>query len=399
MIDLKARLEALDPLLFGENRSARAGEDHDLADQDPSPFTLFGAVGSRIAAAFGASGPSDWPKVQSVLGRFRKELEPGDPDGFQLLGYAVAGADGAPWFPAPLHLRFDRRTSALGTGDVRLIPHDSLRPEPWPRGTWSSTGPGWRLRAPGEEPEEEAEGQIWIDQSLLGAALTGASSPSALAGQAELPTHLFRPENRIGLAIRNRTNTAVEGRLFARPYRRFASFVPQTGPAWRSGGYVVYVRVRELAGKTASDLGGIGFLGGDRGRCKASFVEEDPLAALRGAVEGVAGEADGLLLYLLTPAPASTSWPEVEGQVPLAAAVGKGRRISGWNGASHRPRGIEVLIPEGSVAFYRWPEGRGTPEARVELIRSLWLQSIADRFSNVGLGRVLPGIWRAGDGD
>ena len=46
---LQLNLQAVDPLLFGDNRMARAGEDHILTPQSPSPFTIFGAIGQFLA--------------------------------------------------------------------------------------------------------------------------------------------------------------------------------------------------------------------------------------------------------------------------------------------------------------------------------------------------------------
>ncbi len=53
----EVRIEPLEPLLFGDNRSARAGIDHLQRDQNPSPLTLHGAIGRFLAGR----SKDDWP--------------------------------------------------------------------------------------------------------------------------------------------------------------------------------------------------------------------------------------------------------------------------------------------------------------------------------------------------
>jgi len=104
MKTLEIRIDPLDPLLFGDNRSARAGEDHGQLDQDPSPTTFYGAVGARIASELGALGRgSEWSRAEPVLGPFTQELDAGARDRSQLLGIAYRDPEGELWFPKPAH--------------------------------------------------------------------------------------------------------------------------------------------------------------------------------------------------------------------------------------------------------------------------------------------------------
>src|SRR5215213_5704121 len=102
MVTLQVSLEPVDPMLFGDNRSARAGEDHLLADQDPSPATLYGAIGARIAFQLGARGRGSWDKAEPVLGKFETDLGKGSTKRAELCGYAAADTQGRLWFPRPL---------------------------------------------------------------------------------------------------------------------------------------------------------------------------------------------------------------------------------------------------------------------------------------------------------
>lgn len=391
MIGLAVRLEALDPILFGENRAARAGEDHALRDQDPSPLTVYGAVGARVAAAYGVSGPRDWPEVEPVLGPFRKQPGVYDAESFALAGYAWSDASSEPWFPAPRHVRF------RGGRLQPVRPFDALRPAELPEGAFSSAGGRWRLAADAD-PEDEAEGAFSVDRWLLERVLAGAALGTRSEGVAEAGKAVYRPEGRVGLAIDNRSGVAVEGRLFSRPYRRFEAVVDRRAGGWRAAGLMAWVSVRGLAGRSVDELSGVGFLGGDRGRAELRFSEGAPLGDLRAAVEGAVAGSEGFFLYLLTPALAESAWPEIDGVAPLVTAVGRPRWVSGWNVAANRPRVSRVLVPEGSVAFYRWPEACGEEEARRKLVGRWWLGAVAREFSNEGFGRVLVGVWGGGRG-
>ena len=75
MITLDVRIEPAEPILFGDNRSARAGEGHAVADQDPSPATIHGAIGGRIAHRLGARGERHWAPAAGILGPFCRELD------------------------------------------------------------------------------------------------------------------------------------------------------------------------------------------------------------------------------------------------------------------------------------------------------------------------------------
>ncbi len=396
MPNIEVRIEPLEPMLFGDNRSARAGEDHALADQDPSPATLYGAVGGRIAAALGARPRTDrWAPAEPVLGELATSLDEENEKQSQLLGYTLCDAGGETWFPRPLHLRVRR------FGDC-LDPLDLLAPRSPEPGTVTSLGPLARLApAPGSRAgykKDEAEEPLWIDEALLRVCLTGGKVPdSARAVDSE---RFFRQEQRVGLTLSNKTNAAVESKLFGRPYRRFTGRVSPDEPGWSSAGFRAWFEVLRLGEGEPECWSGEGFLGGDRGRARFAFESGggEPLAGLREAVlaAGDDEKSTGFLTYLLTPAVAEPGWPHREGRPPVAVATGKPGYASGWNAVARPsgPRPIRVLVPAGSVFFYEWPPGTDA-EARRRLLADLWLTPLNRAFGAAGFGRVLPGVWRS----
>jgi CRISPR type III-B/RAMP module-associated protein Cmr3 len=403
-------LEAVDPLLFGDNRSARAGEDHTRSDQDPLPATLYGALGARIAAVRGARGERDWAaKAEPVLGPFSPDPDAakGSDGRAQLLGFAARDAQGETWFPKPAHLRI-RQQGDLERGGGLFV-HDLLVPEKLE--ILSSLPAGLQpLGGTAGDPDDESEEELLVSSRFLGDLLAGPLSFHSESLRAELrsPDDLYRPEPRLGLAIDNRRNVAREGHLFSRPYRRYraapgAAAGGEAAP-WCAGGFTAWYRTIGARGAEPA-WDGLGFLGGDRRRVELAFeplpesdgVEARPLAELcERAASAVAGSR-GFLLYLLTPAPVV----ELEafrfaGLRPVGAAAGKPRYVSGWNAApeAQGPRGLLAVWPAGSVFFFEWGPNEDGDEARRAWVEEQWLKPLSDAHPCTGLGRVLVGVWR-----
>lgn len=387
---VRAEISPLDPILFGDNRSARAGQDHAQTDQDPSPPTLYGAVGGRIASALGAHGQRHWGPAEPVLGPFVGELEdPAVTKRAALLGYTLRGTDGTLWFPKPLHLRIERHGNrdTLG-GTVTPAPEADgvLSSLPFDRRlTCGDDTPDHRLHAEVEEPRP-------VSERLLRAVL--AADSDTMPVETCPLEELYQPDRRLGLAMDNATNTAVPGRLFSRPYRRFVATVRKEGLT--TAGYTAWYSVLSAGSSGCQDWAGVGFLGGDRRRASFRFENEDPpLASLRSAVAERAGASRGFLAYLLTPAVATGQQLEVAGRRPVAAAIGRPREISGWDasGASPGPRPVRTLVPAGSVYFFDWNDDEGSAERRAELVTRHWLAPLDPAYGAAGFGRVLVGIW------
>jgi CRISPR type III-B/RAMP module-associated protein Cmr3 len=395
---LQVRLEPVDPMLFGDNRSARAGEDHTLSDQDPSPATLYGAIGARIASRLGARGRSTWNgQAKAVLGSFEPDLGQGSPDRAELCGYAGTDVDGRLWFPRPLHFRVSgsqRGGSRITLPALRPVGAAEAERE---KGLSSLSFPR-RLHAPEAESSlfEEDDGELLVDESRLGEILASPeSTPLGDVGPSvRTRAGFYAPEPRLGLAMDNAANLNLEGRFFSRPYRRYLSGFGLLEPAWRSAGFTAWYRVRELAGQSLEDWNGLGFFGGDRRRVELAFAPEAaPLARLRDQVLAAVPGSLGFVTYLLTPAVDEGHGVRLEGTSPFAAAVGRPVYTSGWNSAEASPRPILTLIPAGSVYFFAWPAG-GSEESRREMISRHWLAPLSEAYRNSGFGRILPGVWR-----
>lgn len=370
------RIEPIDPLLFGDNRSARAGLDHLQLDQDPSPLTLHGAIGRYLADRAG-----DWPI--ELLGDKEPDILRPRSTVAELLGYCPHGVGRGLYFPRPRHLRCNLRN-----GEPR--PADFVTPQD-PSGTRTSAG--WpRLLDSLEILEDELEDDVVLSRSALGDALC-AEVPT----DAELPSLLYRAEPRPGIAVDNDSGTVLEGQLFTRPYRRFRPASCEKTAKGTPAGFTAWLAT--LAPMSLDTSERVGFLGGDRRRacfevCRCD--QQEPLDDLRDQILEAAEQTDsrGFLLYLLTPAIEGGVSVEIRGRSPLAAALGKPAWASGWDVERHQPREIHALVPAGSVYFFEWPSEVSTPSERTELVRSLWLYPLHERGAAAGFGRCLPGIWR-----
>lgn len=398
MATLQVRLEPVDPMLFGDNRSARAGEDHALTDQDPSPATLYGAIGARIASHLGARGRASWNRAEPVLGKFEPDLGHGSPDRAELRGYAATDTDGRLWFPRPLHFRVSvsqRGRSRIAFPSLRPIGAEEAERE---RGL-SSLGFPHRLTA--GEPEssifEEDDGELLVSESRLGEILASPERtlPGDLSSSIRTRSDFYAAEMRLGLAMDNAANRNLEGRFFSRPYRRYLGGFGIAEPAWRSAGFLAWYKVLDLAGQSPSEWSGIGFFGGDRRRVRLDFTPEaSPLARVRDQVLAAVPGSLGFIVYLLTPAvDEGGGGVRLDGEAPIAAAVGRMAHASGWNSADSSPRPILTLIPAGSVYFFEWPAG-GSEESRREWIERHWLAPLSEGYRNSGFGRILLGVWR-----
>ncbi len=371
----EVRIEPLEPVLFGDNRSARAGFDHLQRDQDPSPLTLHGAIGQFLA---GRSGT--WPA--HLLGDRESDILKPESRVAELLGYSLRGPEGNLYFPRPRHLR-------CTLGDGAPVAKDLLTPGDR---NGAKASPAWPLLlfpADDEPLDEEAEGEVLLTESALEKVLRGEVPRDG----ARFPSGLFLAEPRPGIAMNNEAGTVFEGAFFTRPYRRFklsASTAPAGFTAW----------FQTLAPLRLDTSAGIGFLGGDRRRARFEFREAGPVA-LNDLCERVAEaaaeeESRGFLLYLLTPAlvrEAPTSPARLSAR---AAALGKPAYASGWDVQRNRPRPVHTLIPAGSVYFFDWPPDAPLGPVRADLVRNLWLKPLdeKDEGAAAGFGRCLPGIWR-----
>jgi CRISPR type III-B/RAMP module-associated protein Cmr3 len=375
----EVRIEPLDPLLFGDNRSARAGFDHLLRDQDPSPLTLHGAIGRYLQRCNGGTWPGE------LLGEWQSDVLAPRRRIAELRGFCLHGPGGGRFFPCPRHLRCTFRE---GLRDAKPRPADLLVPREQDRSRSSSPWPRLLLSEEAEPLADEIEEELVLSESGLADVLCGE-----MPAEAGLPAALFRSEPRPGMAMDNDAGTAIEGRFFTRPYRRFQPAVG--GPGAAPAGLTAWLETLATVKLDLSD--GVGFLGGDRRRARFAIGRcEEPLESLREQVAEAAGESPsrGFLLALLTPAVETGAAVVAAGMPAVAAALGRPVYGSGWDVEAGQPREIRSLVPAGSVYFFDWPADAPPGPARAGLIRRLWLCPLHSRGAAVGFGRCLPGIWR-----
>lgn len=396
----QVNLLPIEPILFSDNRSARAGEDHLIRDQDPSPHTIFGAIGASLADAFGAQiNQKLWTsEARQYLGEFVSDMKNGSTDRAELMGFFYSDTRGNLWFPRPLHIRLIQRDT-----DQPVMIGKCLRLAVHGHGTASSSSQDFESYLSCERNDDEADLDDYLSVNLLHDVLCGVElSGRILESERDRlqVAQIYKPETRLGVGMDNDANRPRRGLLFSRPYRRFASRVDSESGEWRTVGLTGFYKTMEKI--PAPKLTGrrLAFLGGDRGRAIIQFVESpQPLENLRSAVKQAAAQSNGFFCYLLTPAVRESSWPSIAAQQPIAAAMGKEKVISGWNrdSSNQHPQPIRRLVPAGSIFFYQWPAST-TQSAREDLINDYWLQPITKdaggHFRNSGFGRILIGVWK-----
>lgn len=385
----ECRIEPLEPILFGDHRAARSGIDHVQLDQDPSPVTLHGALGTFVLRRHG----DGWPR--QILGGCQKDVLNPTAEMAELLGYGYRTERGSVLFPRPRHLR-----CRPGRG-ARVRPVDLLRPMEIGSAE-ASTAPRFdrlmRIDPPSDVPvRAEVEEPVWITVERLADVLTGVTPTS---DDAYLESAIFRLESRPGIAVDNTTGQVFEGAFFNRPYRRFAP-APLEAASGSNGdrpmgaGFTAWFRT---LGDFKPGDDPVGFLGGDRRRARflwnkvgeapTDVLKADLLSQVTEAAEDT--ETEGFLLYLLTPALVTDEPVQAEGMEPVAAVLGPAGKVSGWNVKGGHPRELHSLVPAGSVYFFRWPDGAD----RGQIIRRHWLQPLREKGGAVGFGRALVGVWR-----
>ncbi len=394
----QVNLMPIEPILFADNRSARAGEDHLIRDHDPSPHTIYSAIGAYIVDLFGAEiDPNRWDDVRPYLGDFVADIANGDPNRSELKGYFYSDGRGRRWFPRPLHIRLSRPYQNAHVGKpVQLVlqKQDALE----------SSLKDFVKYLKGEEDLDETESDDYVSEQILQDILCGViTGGKELQPETDrLPlAQIYQPETRLGLGMDNDVNRPYRGLLFSRPYRRFHAKVDADSGEWRPAALTAFFKTQAVINPSLLAEKRVAFLGGDRGRALIELQPESevshPLQNLLDAVQRAAAPSDGFFCYLLTPAARETDWPAINGLKPIAAAIGKEKAISGWNRSQNQhPRPICKLIPAGSTFFYQWPDAE--EKARRDLIEEYWLEPVTknttDHYRNSGFGRMLIGVWK-----
>ena len=393
MVVLSVKIEPLEPMLFRDNRAARVGDDHVIVAHGPSPYTVFGAVGAKIASERGvAPDYSDWEKVQDLLGPFHADPLDGAGEAAELLGYAFYDKQGRLFYPLPAFFRVSKggKNGFFPMAKFRIKPH---------AGFSSSPIPGCLCFEDDDEAEDEAEGTFAIGESLLEDLLCDREVDPDYPCEVAAIEAFYTEESRMGLGMDNSTNTAEDSKLFNRPYWRFHSDFSRDKKEIFSGGVHAWFSVLKPP-EDMEQWGGVGFFGGDRGRARFQFSQdlgpsEKPLSGIMTEVEKASADSKGFFLYVLTPLhamPSQDLYPAA-GRTAVAAATGKPLHMSGWaraRGEQH-PRKMSRLVAPGSVFFYEW-DGEG-PEERKKIVRDHWFSSFDSQVRHFGFGITLTGVW------
>ena len=392
MTVLSVKIEPVDPVLFKDNRCARAEEDHVIASHGPSPFTVFGAVGARIARKCGvAPDYTDWEKAEGVLGLFNDGSIGDNAKSAQLLGFAYCDGNGDAYYPSPLFFRIveERKGRYYPVGKFRIGKPPGCSSSPYPE--YLSYGTA--------DSENEVETPFFVKGDLLEDLLTGREMEDDVLDGVRLLGDFRLEENRAGLGMDSAKNIARKKILFNRPYWRFRTDFSFNTKKLVSCGIKAWFLVLEKPA-ALNKWDGIGFLGGDRGRARFEFSMSEnspdlPLSDLRKRVENAAAGSKGFFLYFLTPCPALESRVsfDVRNREPVAAVTGKPLYLSGWTtcGTRQQPRPMLHCIPPGSVLFYRWPNDDLIE--RKKTIADHWFASMDQTRKAFGFGRTLAGVW------
>lgn len=374
-----AVIEPIDSLLFGDNRSARAGIDHLQLDQDPSPLTIHGALGRFIWEKSGPGFPTH------LLGKQVEDILNPDEPVAELLGVAFRDPSAQLWFPRPLNLRCWKTVGR--DRKPRYWSKDLLVPSEIADQETSCKLPRLLISEP---LQHETDEPLLVSELFLSRILRGEVQEESITDYVRCPTDVYRPDVRLGIAIQNATGQTEEGMFFSRPYRRF-------GPAAADGtGVLGWSFAAWLATPETIPNGppGFGFIGGDRRRARfhlLSIASRDEI--LRSVRDDVISHVDGsrgFLTYLLTPRIIDeASQCQVGGADRISTVTGRPQFVSGWNTRMpQHPRPLIALEPAGSIHFFEWPAGAD----KAAFIREHWLSNIG-RGGAAGFGRILLGVW------
>lgn len=356
---LRLEMEPVDSLFFRDARPFEAASR--AASGLPMPQTLAGAVRSLLLEHHGVDFDLLGEKVRSGDSVAEALAEFG-PAATAVADIRVRG----PWFtvrgevliPAPASLRREKRERGNGTRDTRRLFRLDPLESPLPGWRPESTGmrPLWRY---GRETVERADGLLrpsGLRRFLEG----GLPEPGDLVSTDDV----YDFEDRTGIGVDSRSNTAAEGMIYA---VRMLTLKP---------GANLYAEV------SGSDFA-LGPLDAEPvlmkfgGEGRHVIVRKTRRGSVWPSVPPVAGK--GRLVLLTTPAHFN-GWrpPGVE---LVAAAVAGQQAVSGWDLAKGGPKPNRFMVPAGSTYFL--PPGARIPDRRL----------VEDEDARLGWGSFLEGNW------
>lgn len=347
-------LDAVDPLVFGDGRSAGTGEVYGRAL--PPSQVVAGLARTRQGLDSNGAWVGDPEKAKriAVQGPFP----------------ALLGRDGSveEWlFPRPADALF------VEGGLRRLVPLDLT---PW----------GLRSNLPGAElvpvglavadPSKAKPMKALWRWSEMERWLSNPDAPGEIRGVAAPPV-----ETRLHVAIDPATGRALDGALFSTAGRRMITEEGAIGL-----GLKTLATIQEGAAPA----------GGERRMVRWRQANKPLPSAPEAVLNSVEGGA--VRVVLATPAIFQHGWrPERLFDAPLgsalvAASVGRAEIVSGWDLATNKARPTRRCAPSGSVYFLRLG---GDAAARRAWAEAAWLEPRADSDTDRldGYGSLLLGAW------
>ena len=383
-------LEPIDPMLFGDNRMAREGEDHILSSTMPSPYTIYGAVGNAIINILGVKKLSQksWdPEIQHYLGEFIDSDKYTKENVFQIIGYTFKDSQDKIWYPAPKNLLIDKDS---------FYPLEIMTPGEF---NIQSSCPFPMLLSK-KSKDSIFEEDFFVDENSLKEILCGNKVGKISDLKIKLKDDFYLEEYRTGIGMDYHRNVVKKTILFSRPYWRFHTAISGNELNLKSNGFSVWCQtLKQIKSISTGEHNQINFFGGDRRRSIFFFkdIATKPFDDLLKEVLTSINDSKGLIVYLLTPLPMTTkklNELSLNAQKFDAAAIGKSQYISGWlhKIKGQRPRKMLRLVPAGSVFFYLWKNE--TYEKKKNLIKNFWLNSLSPEYKVFGFGRILIGVWK-----
>ena len=288
-------LMPIEPILFSDNRSARAGADHLIRDQDPSPHAIYGAIGAYLAGQLKITVNSkNWHGAAPYLGEFNHGIENDDQEErAELWGYCIRDGADELWLSRPKHVFFNKERFPVHYASVQpkadigsMIDFDSY------------------IKFDLHPQEEELETDVLISKSLLTNLLCCQSFSANSNRQVRELKDFHQSEMRLGIKMNNSQNCVEEGLFFSRPYRRFKSDVNLNSNKWQSVGFTAWYKTLQALDRNIKPKG-LCFLGGDRRRAVIEFQalqSDKPLLDVCTSIQNKIDGTEGFLAYLLTPA-------------------------------------------------------------------------------------------------
>ena len=347
---LQLAIEPVDGLFF---RNARPFEAASRGVSGlPVPQTLAGAIRSLLLERHGV----DFVRLGKLMkngASFAEALAEFGPEVAAVASVQVRG----PWFtldgevlvPTPASLKGEKKTGKL----VRLDPLKSSLPG------WRPQVPGmWPLWRRGRETVEAADG--FLKPSGWRCFLEGGTpEPCDLVPTSDL----YDFDDRTGIGVNPNSNTAAEGLIYS---IRMLALKPKAGLYAEISGPAAALAPLKAA-SVLMRLGGEGrHVVGCAAQQSADWTCVPPVPN------------KGRLVLLTTPAWFNGWKPAALN--PVAAAVGAGQPVSGWDLAKGGPKPNRFMVPAGSVYFL--PPNAQVPD-----------ELVADEDASVGWGCFLEGNW------